>query len=108
MSKIDLQTKKTEKEKECYEWENPGNGRYYIVYIIQDLLEDWLVVTLCGNKRWHKSRKKVYLCASHEEALKLLHKINQTRQQHSYQLRSSNFFNLFISRRDADATVDGG
>lgn len=79
----------TFQDQRCH-WENPANGRYYQVYITQDLLGDWLVVTLRGNKHWRKSVQRIYLCASYEAALKRLCKIKQVRQWHGY-LNRNNF-----------------
>jgi hypothetical protein len=78
MNTLDTQTN-------CYDGENPNNGRYYQASVIQDLLGDWLVVTQRGNKHWRKSVQRIYLCASYEEALKRLHKTKQIRQRHGYQ-----------------------
>ena len=70
-------------------WENPHNGRYYVVYINQDLLGDWVVTRVWGstNTTHGKIVHTPYL--SYSAAIRVLKILKEKKLKRGYCHRTS-------------------
>jgi predicted DNA-binding WGR domain protein len=69
-------------EWEKYRWEK--HPRYYEVLVHQDLWSNWVVTRIWGRRNTRLGRFKDEPCASYQEALERLRRINQRRLQRGY------------------------
>ena len=69
-------------EWEKYRWEK--HQRYYEVLVHQDLWSNWVVTRIWGRSNTRLGRFKNEPCASYQEALERLRRINQRRLQRGY------------------------
>ena len=69
-------------EWEKYRWER--QQRYYEVLLHQDLWNHWVLTRIWGRSNTRLGRFRNDPCASYQEALEKLRRINQRRLQHGY------------------------
>lgn len=66
-----------------HRWQR-DDGRYYCVYIEQDLLGEWMVRCYWGGKQRPASRMLVTACDNHKHAVERLSIIASRRQYRHY------------------------
>ncbi len=65
-----------------HRWER--RQRYYEVLVHQDLWSNWVVTRIWGRRNTRLGRFKHEPCASYQEVLEKLRRINQRRLQRGY------------------------
>ncbi|MBK1673760.1 hypothetical protein CKO35_10660 [Ectothiorhodospira shaposhnikovii] len=65
-------------------WYNPGNARYYLVHLQQDLLGDWVLSTCWGGSTSKQGAVKSIPVSSQEAGLAEIERIARRRRQHGY------------------------
>ena len=65
-------------------WENPIKQRYYMVYISQDLIGDYVVTRIWGKKGQPIGKILHTPCFSHKDALDMLESIRKKRLCRGY------------------------
>jgi hypothetical protein len=67
-----------------HRWENPENKRYYRVLFARDLFGEWLITKIWGGLRNAGGGMKNIACASYEDGIKLINKVNESRLKRGY------------------------
>jgi len=82
-------------------WENNERGRYYLVYLDQDLLGDWRLTRVWGRKGSSLGQTRHDLVETEHAGREMIKKIAMRRRQHGYLVCEGDMEGLSLSEGDA-------